>query len=464
LIVRHPSILTDGNHFMSRFGTGIASYSRTLIRNLRELDASVGVLFGPRVSYGRNDSDLVLATQILGQEPPSNLLVKAIRTGSELTRAFLYPGRKFRAREVNMVGLQTDAFEPPLPDMDRVLSASGIFANADRTFTVTSKLTRLKLPGDFAVAHWSSPLPIVASNVPNIYTIHDLIPLQYPYMVLDRGGRAARLHAELARTADLIVTVSAASKTAIVDLLGVPESRVAVTYQPVPELPKLDREAAERLVRNVYGAIPGEYALFLGAIEPKKNLRRLIDAFLLAGLDIPLLIAGPLGWLYDDDLSLIENVTRNATPTALPSNSGMIGKIAGAIDLTAPHARPNRLPVQRLGLLPRRHVSALMMCARFFVFPSIHEGFGLPVLEALQLGTPVLTSGTSSLPEVVGDAAVLVDPLNVTEIARRLRELNSDSDMRSVLAQRGPLQAAKFSPDNYKSRLQQAYRAVGINI
>jgi len=175
-------------------------------------------------------------------------------------------------------------------------------------------------------------------------------------------------------------------------------------------------------------------------------------------------VTRPLGWLYDEDLALIENVTRNATPTALPKNNGMIGKIAGAIDLTAPHARPNRLRVQRLGLLPRRHVSALMMCARFFVFPSVHEGFGLPVLEALQLGTPVLTSNSSSLPEVTGDGAVLVDPLDVPEMARRMRQLDADADLRAELSRRGPEQAAKFSPANYQQRLTQAYAKIGLDI
>ncbi|MGQ3353749.1 MAG: glycosyltransferase family 4 protein [Phreatobacter sp.] len=462
--MKKSRVLTDGNHFLSRFGTGIASYSRTLIHNIRDLGGTVGVLFGAKVSYGRNDSDLVLATQILGHEPPPNILVKALRTGGQLGRALLFPGRSITARMVNMKGLEVDAFEPPLPAFDQVVSASGVFVNADRVFTLTGKMTSIRLPDTFDVAHWSSPMPVRAEGVPNIYTIHDLIPLQYPYMVLDRGGRSARLHQSIAQSADLIVTVSEASKRQIVDLLRVPEERVAVTFQPVPPLPFLTREEAERLVRTVYGAKPGEYALFLGAIEPKKNLRRLVDAYLLAGLDIPLLIAGPLGWLYEEELALVDSVTRNALPMRLPPQEGLANAIAGAFDMVAPQPRPNRLPIQRLGLLPRRHVSALMMCAKFFVFPSIHEGFGLPVLEALQLGTPVLTSNTSSLPEVAGEAAVLVDPLDVSAMARRLRELDGDADLRAELSVRGPQQAKTFSPETYKIKLADAYAKVGITL
>lgn len=460
--MKKSRVLTDGNHFLSRFGTGIASYSRTLIHNIRDLGGTVGVLFGATVSYGRKDGDLVLATQILGHEPPPNILVKALRTGGQLGRALLFPGRSIMARMVNMKGLEVDAFEPPLPTFDHVVSASGVFVNADRVFTLTGKITNIRLPDTFDVAHWSSPMPVRAEGVPNIYTIHDLIPLQYPYLVVDRGGRSARLHQSIAQSADLIVTVSEASKRQIVDLLRVPEERVAVTFQPVPPLPFLTREEAERLVRNVYGATPGEYALFLGAIEPKKNVRRLVDAYLLAGLDIPLLIAGPLGWLYDEELALIDSVTRNAMPTRLPEQGGLTTAIAGAIDLVAPQPRPNRMPIQRLGLLPRRHVTALMTCAKFFVFPSICEGFGLPVLEALQLGTPVLTSNTSSLPEVAGDAAILVDPLDVAAMARRLRELDADGDLRASLADRGKIQAGKFSSAFYQQRLTEAYSKIGI--
>ncbi len=103
----------------------------------------------------------------------------------------------------------------------------------------------------------------------------------------------------------------------------------------------------------------GNYAFFCGALEPKKNLCRLIEAFAIAG-DLPLLIAGPRGWLYDDILNMIDNLK------------------AGA-------AIPAQAQVRWLGYLPRRHIVALMKCARFFTFPSIYEGFGIPLLEAMEL-------------------------------------------------------------------------------
>jgi glycosyltransferase involved in cell wall biosynthesis len=109
-------------------------------------------------------------------------------------------------------------------------------------------------------------------------------------------------------------------------------------------------------------------------------------------------------------------------------------------------------------------VVALLQCARFLAFPSICEGFGLPVLEAMQLGVPVLTSNTSSLREVAGDAAVLIDPLDIADMVRGTRQIASDADLRAELSRRGPLQAAKFDQREYRKRLGAAYRTVGVEI
>ncbi len=123
-------------------------------------------------------------------------------------------------------------------------------------------------------------------------------------------------------------------------------------------------------------------------------MKRLIEAFCSANLGIPLLLCGPAGWLCDGEMRLIETLDR-------------AGKVARG-DADA--------PVRQLGYLPRRHVVALMKCAKFFVFPSLYEGFGLPVIEAMQLGVPVLTSNNSSLPEVAGDAAVLINASSTDEM------------------------------------------------
>jgi glycosyltransferase involved in cell wall biosynthesis len=429
------SILMDGSHFLRPEGTGIASYARTLATTLKSGRYSVGMLFGQSVAERMG----YVGVQVFGKEPPANPWRSNVSVMTSVLRAV--HGRSIAATDVPLSQIDLRALDSPLPPFDFALNASGAFRVAELTFILRGRFIEVVLPRKFDAVHWTRPVPIKARATPNIYTLHDMIPLQFPYMVPDRGARTARLHAAIARHADLIVTVSEASRRHIVELLGVPSERVCVTYQPVPNLPELPQVEAERLVESLYGATPGQYALFLGAVEPKKNLKRLIDAFLVSGVKLPLLIAGPLGWLYDGEVALLE----------------MIGQAS-----KARQERQSEVPVRRLGFVPRLHVVALLKCARFFAFPSIYEGFGLPVLEAMQLGIPVLTSNTSSFPEVAGDAAVLVDPLNVSAMADQIRRLANDEGLRSELAMRGPIQAAKFSVASYKARLDAAYGSLNI--
>jgi glycosyltransferase involved in cell wall biosynthesis len=429
------SVLIDGSQFLSKAATGIGSYGRTLVRSLRKSGTKVTVLYGQGVQVPRNAPPLALAVQVFGSERlPERRLVRYARNIPFIAGSFLGLRQRVQPLTVSTEGVNLDAFEPPLPAADTILNASRLYERAFLHFLVKERLMRIDPPEDIGLAHWTGPVTVKAKGVPNIYTLHDVIPLQFPYFIVDRGAIALRQHTAIAREADHIITVSEASKRHIMDLLKIQEDRISVTYQPTPSLPAVEQSEAERLVETVYGATPGHYALFLGAIEPKKNLKRLIEAFLIANPGIPLLLAGPKGWLNKEDLALIQTVSTQQSI------------------------------VRQLGYLPRRHVTALLKCARFFVFPSIYEGFGLPVLEAMQLGVPVLTSNTSSLPEVAGDAAVLVDPLDLNQMTKGIRALANDSDLRAELAIRGPEQATKFSEDAYQRRLAAAYRKVGVEL
>lgn len=429
------NVLIDGSQFLSKTATGIGSYGRTLASTLRSLGFDLTVLYGRSAKVRRQAAPQSLAVQVFGSETaPERRLVRWLRNTPFLAGAAVGLNRRVRPHQVSTDGIDLAAFEPPLPVVDNVLNASRLYERAPLHFAVTERFLEVEAPREVNVAHWTAPLPLKARGIPNIYTLHDLIPIQFPYFIVDRDALSFRLHTAIAREADHIITVSEASKHHILDLLKIPEERVSVTYQPAPSLAKLDRTEAERLVETIYGAEPGNYALFLGAIEPKKNLKRLIEAFLMANTGIPLLMAGPKGWLNKEELELIKTVTAQQSL------------------------------VRQLGYLPRRHVTALLQCARYFVFPSIYEGFGLPVLEAMKLGVPVLTSNTSSLPEVAGDAAVLVNPLDMARLTKGIRALTNDADLRAELAQRGPAQAAKFSEDVYRKRLAEAYRKVGVSM
>jgi glycosyltransferase involved in cell wall biosynthesis len=176
-------------------------------------------------------------------------------------------------------------------------------------------------------------------------------------------------------------------------------------------------------VRNRYG-LQGPYLLYVGTLHPRKNLVRLVQAFArlpallsAAGRPTPglqLVLAGRKGWLYDDIFAQVRRLD-----------------LEDRVILT--------------GYVPDEDLPALLSAARAFVFPSLYEGFGLPVVEAMACGTPVVCANTSSLPEVAGDAALLVDPLDEGAIAAALARLLSDDDLHRELVDRGFRQAARFS-------------------
>jgi glycosyltransferase involved in cell wall biosynthesis len=156
-------------------------------------------------------------------------------------------------------------------------------------------------------------------------------------------------------------------------------------------------------------------------------------------------IAGSLGWQYDRDVEKI-----NDEKFLYYRND--LGQIY-----------PERR-VRRLSFLPLPQLVSLIRGARAVLFPSLYEGFGLPVLEAMLLGTPVLTSNVASLPEISGDAAVLVDPLDTDAISRAIRKLDQDADLRNELSLRGPKRAAFFSPKVYQKTVADLYKRLGVEL
>jgi len=445
-----PSVLLDGTQLLQKRGTGIASYTRTLARTLHFLGAEVNLLFGTNSRPRRDDPPFAFADQIFCHRPASTRLS---RFASAASRTRFGLKRKIDAFKVCLDHIDFRALEPPLPEFDGAYNVEGPFDHARMLSAWGRPMATVMPPDDFAATHWTGPVPLKSANGPNIYTIHDLVPIQFPYFVVDRPGHSARLHAAIAQAADGIITVSETSKASIVDILKVPPERVTVTYQPVLAPRPLTQEDAEWIVSSIYNASPKGYALYLGAIEPKKNVARLIESFLLSRVNVPLLLVGPKGWLYDEEDELLTSIAEQFRLAKVLGQTS--DRSSGILDRAS-------LPVRHLGYLPRRHVTALLQCAKFVTFPSIYEGFGLPVLEAMQLGVPVLTSDAASLREVAGDAALRVDPLDMDDIARGIRQIDADKDLRAALTVKGRVQASRFSQQAYEDRLREAYRKVGI--
>lgn len=260
--------------------------------------------------------------------------------------------------------------------------------------------------------------------VPAVVTVHDLGYVHYPqtHRRFDRWYLhwSTRRHSRLARH---ILADSQATKNDLVDIYRADPQRVSVVYLGRDEaLAPVTGAERIRQVKTRY-QIEGDYLLYLGTLHPRKNLARLIEAYHLAlqmlGADTPprLVIAGQKGWLYDEIFARVQALPQVERRVIFP------------------------------GYVADEDKAALLSGALAYVFPSLYEGFGLPVLEAMACGAPVLTSNVSSLPEVAGNAALLVDPLRPDEIAEGLAQLIIDAKLRRELVERGFQQVKHFSWD-----------------
>jgi len=251
-----------------------------------------------------------------------------------------------------------------------------------------------------------------------VVTIYDLAFLRVPELCSPRiVGPFSRQIRRFALDADAILTCSEATKADIVELLGVPEAKVTVAHGAAdPAFVRMSWTEAQELMVRRYGITP-PYLLFVSTLEPRKNVAGLLQAFALIQHEIPhvLAIVGREGWMEKSLAALTEEL--------------------GITDR-----------VRHVGYVPdHAALPAFYSGADAFVFPSFHEGFGLPVLEALACGCPVITSDRASLPEVAGEAAIYVDPDDADSIANGIRRLVNDRELAADLRARGLEQARKFS-------------------
>jgi glycosyltransferase involved in cell wall biosynthesis len=335
----------------------------------------------------------------------------------------------------------THQFAGRLPTHDHLFVARNLFSNARRYFSWSGRFVDLAFDNAPDILHCTYQLPLRAKKSCNIYTIHDLVPLRLPFTTLDNKRQTYRLLRKIAAEADHIVTVSENSKRDIVQLLGVPEERVTNTYEAVDfprELVERPDDLVAEQLRGSYRLEMGEYLLFYGALEPKKNVARLIDAYLLSAIDIPLVITGAVGWGNRTEAKMLQELR--------------------AEERNQP---PGRRRIHHFEYVSLPMLVTLIRGARAVIFPSLYEGFGLPVLEAMQLGTPVVTSRASSLPEIAGEAALYVDPYHINDIARAIKTITADSDLRGELSRRGRIQAELFSVERYRERVAAVYERLG---
>ena len=288
-----------------------------------------------------------------------------------------------------------------------------------------------------SLLHMPAMLAPVRSSLPVVVTIHDLAIVRYPQKFRPWHRTFTRyLLPRLVRSVSAIVSDSQATKNDLIELLGVAPERVTVIPCGIGAsfTPALDGDSHLQSVQARY-ALPSRFAITVGAIEPRKNLPRLLRAIDMLSTsrpelrDLTLIHVGPAGWLTED-------VTRTLGELRLHDK------------------------VRFLGYVPDDDLAALYQLARVSVYASLFEGFGLPVLEAMASGCPVVTSNTSSMPEVAGDAAILVDPTSEDSIADGLARVWTDDCLRADLIARGYRRAATFTWEAAARQTLQVYERV----
>ena len=276
---------------------------------------------------------------------------------------------------------------------------------------------------------------------PYVMTVHDV--LDHMYRERDQSGFRRSLHFFLThralRGAARLFAVSNFTKSEVEKLFGIPGARIEVVYNAIDErfLRGHASDADRQLLAERY-LVNHPFLLYTGRISPHKNVVRIIEAFsaLKAELEKEGLFPGLKLIVIGDELSKHPDLRRTVVRSRMQND------------------------VRFLGFVPIEVLRIFYDAAKIFVFPSLYEGFGLPPLEAMAHGTPVVTSNTSSLPEVVGNAAVLVNPENVFEIMRALHRVLLDQALRDKLKGRGYEQAKRFSWDASAQQILRVYHEV----
>lgn len=298
-----------------------------------------------------------------------------------------------------------------------------------RSFRVGSLAKKIDLNIYHGLSH-ELPVWIENSDIKTVVTIHDLIYLRYPeyYSRIDRKIYDQKFR-HACKVATKIHAISEQTKQDLMTYFLVPEERIRVIYQSInPVFFERASEAQKQELRKKY-QLPQKFILSVGTVEPRKNLLGLLEGMTLSKAYVPLVVVGKLTDYQHKVQKFIE-------------------------------ADLNRLEVFFLSQIKDDELSVLYQMAEVMVYPSFFEGFGLPVAEAQASGCPVITSYTSSLPEVGGDAALYVNPVRPEAIGKALAKVLSDSTMRDSLVSKGLINAQRYTSANYARQLKQLYNSL----
>jgi glycosyltransferase involved in cell wall biosynthesis len=296
-----------------------------------------------------------------------------------------------------------------------------------------TKFPRLINKNKYSVFHGPSHVLPGKLTCPAIVTMLDLIFLRFPqyFPIVDRHYYKV-MFKKSARQADHIISISQATKSDLISYFDIDADKISVVYPGFDDILTPIGSHDLQNIRSTY-ELPNHYILYVGNIEPRKNILRLAQAFdfLMASGKIDreteLVVAGQKGWFYKEIFTGIDRLK-------------------------------SREKIRFLGPVYGRDLAGLYQMALVMAYPSLFEGFGYPVLEAMQLGTPVLTSNVSSLPEAGGSAAVLIEPEQVDDIASGLEKIINDETMREDMTRKGLAHASQFTAERMARETLSIYR------
>jgi glycosyltransferase involved in cell wall biosynthesis len=278
-------------------------------------------------------------------------------------------------------------------------------------------------------------VPLFAKVGRYVATVHDMIPLLWPQWVTRKHRLVVTAaYYRLRHQADMVITPSEATKADIMRHLQIDPQRIAVIPWGCDERFQPGGDPEHFAAMQQRYRLPAQYLLFVGTLEPRKNLTTLLHAYAMLraewpGEDLKLVVAGRTGWLYTDIFDTVKTL---------------------ALDEE----------VIFTGFVDDEDLPDLYRGAQLFVFPSLYEGFGLPILEAMASGVPVITSATASMPEVAGDAAILIDPHDSEAIAEGMAQVLAEDRLRQAMIQKGLARARRFTWDTVAQNTLEVYAAL----
>lgn len=416
-------VLLDGYNLELRQGTGISTYSLTLIEALRTLKARVSVLSSSRTSREPLLNE-VLFFDAAKDQPRQLCASHIIGAAKAITGVGFRPKPLEFGRIVNKVNVGR-FYHEALPSAD-VYALGDCYQVANGLHRWWRMTTRMHNPGRIDVWHATSPLPMKMRKTKKITTIHDIIPLRLPHMTVEDKRAFYWNIRHSIRDSDHLICVSQSAKSDLLEFFEVDPKKISVIHQPIAlDTRSIEEEKVSTCLRK-HDLQPKKYLLYVGALEPRKNIAGLARAYAGMDTDMPLVMVGKRSRYWVDELRWLDSV-RNLRVIDYVSSEDLACLYAGAC---------------------------------LFVFPSFYEGFGLPPLEAMSFGCPVITSQVSSLPEVCGEAALYVDPADIQDIRAKMQQLLSDPALRQKLSVAGLERAKQFSLSNYVPQLLAAYQKV----